>query len=677
VRLRGVRTSLPVVCVLLAAAMLAPASASAQVTRFPETTLGGTSLDFGASAGGSVLSWVGLQSESATGYAPRYSQDLSSINHVPFNLNAYQVACTDEWVAWLSGRTALDGAIWLQRLDGGAPFEVELPDGFSAPRTPSFLESGINSALLFVAYDGANDQILSVDLGSSGDAVASALTAGSPDKTDLFAKGACAVWLARTSSTQTQLMAYSPKSKPSLAQVAAGDYLSPTCDGSLVAWLEKTGTTYRVRARALANRDKELIATDYAADPAVRPVASATAVGWIEPTSRRTRVWSPGFGIKTGVENQCVALAASNGMVGWVGTGSAGRAHSLLTPAGETPSIVAASNWTSGLTVGSGFSAYTAWSAPGSSIRVPGFKWDRRVSGPTRYATSVEVSKATFAGSSHVVIATGENFPDALAGAPLAAALEAPILLTKRGALSPEVLEEVRRLGAKDAYILGGTAAVSIEVEQQLRGIGLNVLPRIAGTSRYATSAKIAEELAKVRGINEMSRAFVATGENYPDALAASGVAAFLGEPILLTKKTSLPLETAAALSELGIERAVVLGGVGAVTDAVKSQLPSPTRIAGSDRYDTSAKIAVWAEDNGLRRQTVLIATGANFPDALAGGVLGASVRGPLLLVKSPVPSVIDSYISHSSKDSFDGMIVVGGTAAVTEDTRKYLYATL
>ncbi|MHB8925646.1 MAG: cell wall-binding repeat-containing protein [Coriobacteriia bacterium] len=315
------------------------------------------------------------------------------------------------------------------------------------------------------------------------------------------------------------------------------------------------------------------------------------------------------------------------------------------------------------------------------AVRVLAFTGtSERAFGATRYDTAVDVSKQ-FASATHVVIATGSNYPDALAGAPLAYALGAPLLLSGPSGLSSSALAEVERLGATNAIIIGGTGAVPETVRTQLAGKGIptgNVV-RIAGSDRFDTSRLLALRLQAELGGADLPLAFVATGANFPDALAAAGVAAKLGAPILLVKSGSIPAATSSALDTLGVIDTVVLGREGAVSAGVAAQLPSPLRIGGVDRYETAADVAAWAVDSsgaGFTAEDLIIATGANFPDALSSGAFGALEDAPTLLVSGDVPAPTAAFVT-ARKASVAKLYVIGGTAAVSTNVERVLVGLL
>jgi len=279
--------------------------------------------------------------------------------------------------------------------------------------------------------------------------------------------------------------------------------------------------------------------------------------------------------------------------------------------------------------------------------------WSNRLSGATRYETAAAISKAGWSSASTVVIATGNDFPDALAGGPLAYQENAPILLTKGDHLHPSTVAEIRRLKPEKAILLGSKGALSATVEAQV-GQLINEVDRIGGKTRYETAAMIAKRITS-------DRAVVSNGQNFPDVLSISPYAAKNGVPILLTRSGTLPAETKAALSGKGAT--IVTGGTGAISNAVMAQLPGATRYGGANRFDTGKLI-----NQGLPmgKQKAYIATGANFPDALAGAVLAAKADAPILLTAAnSIPPSTKSLLS-----SYPAYTIFGSKGAVTPDVK-------
>ncbi|MGP1910009.1 cell wall-binding repeat-containing protein [Metabacillus sp. JX24] len=289
-----------------------------------------------------------------------------------------------------------------------------------------------------------------------------------------------------------------------------------------------------------------------------------------------------------------------------------------------------------------------------------------RISGEDRYKTSVEVSKKAFPnGTANIVIAVGTNFPDALAGGPLAYKLKAPILLTKKDSIPTSVNNEIVRLkqrGAKNVYILGGENAVTKAVASKLTSMGLTV-QRISGSDRYETSVAIAKHVGTAT-----KKAFIANGSNYPDSLSASAIAARQGSPILLVQKSSVPSSVQTFLK--GFSKSYVIGGTGVVDGTAFSKLPYGERIAGSDRYGTSAKVA--SKFASFSASHALVVSGQNYADALTGSVYAAQKNIPMLLTKSSsLPTAIGNLIDTKNIGT---VTVIGGTAAVSNSVLASIY---
>jgi lactocepin len=285
-----------------------------------------------------------------------------------------------------------------------------------------------------------------------------------------------------------------------------------------------------------------------------------------------------------------------------------------------------------------------------------------RVAGADRVATAVAASQRAFDRADVVVLAAAGSFADALAAAPLAARLGGPLLLVGPRA-TPVLLDELARLGAVEAVVVGAVGAVPLIVNDELTRAGVQVR-RIAGESRFDTAALVAREVGSADG-----RAVVVNSGAFADALSIAPYAAAEGIPILLTPVDQEVGDTSEVLVELGITETLVIGGAAAVSERLLATLPSPTRIAGATRYATSVAVAEhWAAD-GMVLETIHVATGRDFPDALAAGPLAALARGPLLLVDGRDPSIpADTYAWLEARaDDIEGAYVFGGGAVVTD----------
>ena len=281
-----------------------------------------------------------------------------------------------------------------------------------------------------------------------------------------------------------------------------------------------------------------------------------------------------------------------------------------------------------------------------------------RWSGSNRFGTAAAISQTYEAGAEVVFLATGLDFPDALTGSALAGSLDAPVLLTRYGALPAATKTELERLAPERVVVLGGTSVISDAVLVEASLLTGSPVERLSGSNRFGTAAAVAGQFDSVE------RVFVATGANYPDALSAAARAGALDSPVLLVRQHEIPAATAAALDALAPSQITVLGGEGAVDQSVVQELRdwAPTwRTGGLNRWITSA----WLFAEVADAETVYVASGANWPDALAGGAKAGSDHEPLLLTRPDrVPPVIMSALERLDPDR---VVVLGGTSAVQE----------
>lgn len=308
------------------------------------------------------------------------------------------------------------------------------------------------------------------------------------------------------------------------------------------------------------------------------------------------------------------------------------------------------------------------------------------VAGTGRIQTAVKASQEAFpdgldpAGARTVVIATAMNWPDALGGTALAGVLDGPILLTSPNALPADVTAEITRLGATKAIILGGTGAVSTSVQTALgTQLGSGNVERIDGLTRYLTADKIAARVISEVGDGWDGTMFVATGGNFPDALAVAPIAAAKGCPLVLAHPT-LGLSTGTKDVMADASDIYILGGVGAVSAAVETGLNTTfgdanvTRLSGSDRYATAVAIAQFGVDEcGLGWNKVAITTGQDFPDALAGGVLQGKDGSVMLLTPSASLAPAVTTVLTANKDVISEVRFLGGTGAVSTAVRNQI----
>ncbi|MGI6216117.1 MAG: lamin tail domain-containing protein [Coriobacteriales bacterium] len=296
-----------------------------------------------------------------------------------------------------------------------------------------------------------------------------------------------------------------------------------------------------------------------------------------------------------------------------------------------------------------------------------------RIGGKTRYDTNAQAVAGEFDTSDSVVIAYGGNFPDALAASGLAGTLGAPVLLTEKDSIPDSVVSEIEKLGAKNAYVVGGTGVISDNVVNELESMNLTVT-RISGKTRYSTAVQIYEN---GKG-NWGNTAIVVSGTSYADALSASPLAWAEKYPIFLAGEDgTLDSATAKAISEGGFDNVLLVGGTARISDSVKSQVGSAncTRLSGASRYETSAVAAKYSVENStkLSYDNLFVATGQNFPDALGGGAL-AGKRGTVLILADEAArsgnhgEYCTTEIVAANKDEICTGTFLGGAGAISEE---------
>jgi len=326
-----------------------------------------------------------------------------------------------------------------------------------------------------------------------------------------------------------------------------------------------------------------------------------------------------------------------------------------------------------------------------------------RLSGADRYETAVEVSEYEFGApgvASTIVVASGENYPDALVAGPLASLLNAPLILTGKDSLPEIARKNIKWVfdGVADAeidiYVVGGTSAVSDSVVAELQNIHPNIrVERLAGIDRYETARLVAGRFSSNDSI------FLANGASFPDALAASGPASdrdvhYNLMPILLVKGTMLDPNLHNWISERvepGILKSVSLvGGTDVLDSRVEGEIEyiaqqqsvtvNIARLSGNNRYETARAVAQHFYPMGV--DSIGIASGENFPDALVGGQdsgKAAALDQTQAFLLTPPDSLHSAVVDfvNANAASLNSAVVYGGVEAVSEGTRLQLESLL
>ncbi|MDO4556783.1 MAG: cell wall-binding repeat-containing protein, partial [Lachnospiraceae bacterium] len=255
-----------------------------------------------------------------------------------------------------------------------------------------------------------------------------------------------------------------------------------------------------------------------------------------------------------------------------------------------------------------------------------------------------------------VIVASGDDFPDALAGGYLASKTNAPILLLEErlsDSVTKYIKENISETGR--IYILGGPSVVSSAFEERFE----NEVIRLWGMDRYETNLEI---LYEAEAYNE--DLMVCTGEDFPDSLSASAVP----KPILLVNKEidEYQLEYLYALETN--KNIYIIGGGGVVSSGIEDDLKECTsrnikRLAGNDRYGTSKCVA---EEFFASGKNVIFADASDFPDGLSGGPLAMSIGSPMMLVDNGHYTHAEEYVDSAKATKG---IVMGGPKLISDET--------
>lgn len=256
-----------------------------------------------------------------------------------------------------------------------------------------------------------------------------------------------------------------------------------------------------------------------------------------------------------------------------------------------------------------------------------------RLAGSDRYATATAISREfTAAGVPVVYVAAGGSFADALSAGPAAARGGAPVLFVRQTGIPSATATELTRLRPGRIVVVGGSAVVGDTVLAALRSYTTGTVTRVSGTDRFGTSVAVSRS-AFPGGADTV---YVSTGRNWPDALSGGAAAVVQNAPVLLSDTSSVPSAVLAEIDRLDPSRIMLVGGTSAVSEAAAAQLrtiATTERISGADRYATA--LAVSQRVFGPDRPGVTIATGTDYPDALAGVPASRITRGPILLART------------------------------------------
>ena len=320
----------------------------------------------------------------------------------------------------------------------------------------------------------------------------------------------------------------------------------------------------------------------------------------------------------------------------------------------------------------------------------------KRLSGHQAYETSSKIAVEAFESCEWAIVARDDDFADAMSATGLAGVYDAPIVLTNRNELSDDTATTLKQLGVKNVYIIGGSGAVTKNMEEQLRTRAeiTGTIERVSGHESYDTSVECAKKIAaKKKALGQAcDKAIIAYGQNFQDALSISSFAYAYGVPIFLEtygersadRWLSNDAKAMLTTGDFATADVFVPGGSGAVSRESVEGVLGESRVGnrrlseGENGYDTSNYIAKWMTTNGpgdgttyLSAQTTCVASGALAPkgvDALAGAALAGKNKGVMLLTnyntnyEARNKTTIDDFLTNN-KTLVENAYILGGSA--------------
>ncbi|WPC44538.1 cell wall-binding repeat-containing protein [Clostridium sp. JS66] len=275
-----------------------------------------------------------------------------------------------------------------------------------------------------------------------------------------------------------------------------------------------------------------------------------------------------------------------------------------------------------------------------------------RLAGQTRYDTCKAVSSSGWSTAENVIIANGENYPDALGASALSYKYKAPIILVQGNSMqdNPVLVSELNRLKPKNIIILGGKGVVSNDIENSLKKSGYN-LKRLSGQDRYSTAVNIAKELGDVDEI------FIANGDDFSGSLSAAPMSAKDNAPVLLVSKDEVPNVVQAYLKEHNVKNTYVLGDESLISEAVANEFTGVKRISGNAPYSLNENII----DNfkaDINFNTIYITSGEGFADALSAVGLAVKNGNPIIFAGNSDNNHMNKLLQE---EVVENKVILGG----------------
>lgn len=285
-----------------------------------------------------------------------------------------------------------------------------------------------------------------------------------------------------------------------------------------------------------------------------------------------------------------------------------------------------------------------------------------RIEGSDRYETAVNVAETAYPeGVSKIILASGENYADALVANSLVAKYDIPIVLTGKNFIPSYTKDYILSNTLNEIIIVGGENSISKSIENNLSSLNINI-NRIFGKDRYETSLNIAKNTINDNNLNNL---IIANGTFFTDALSASTASAKLNIPILLSNGISLSSDMQKYLNGKNIENLYIVGGENSIKNSVKNGINynNEKRLSGNNRIETSIAVANEFFENS---NSLIVASGNTFPDALTSTSISKTKNIPLIL--NTGDNVNDSIRKYIDSNNIEKIYGIGGVKSLPKD---------
>lgn len=292
-----------------------------------------------------------------------------------------------------------------------------------------------------------------------------------------------------------------------------------------------------------------------------------------------------------------------------------------------------------------------------------------RLGGLTRYQTSTVIASKYTNGQkvNNVILSTGTDFADSLSASALSGKLNAPIVLARTNAENSSdainfIVNNVNKNGT--VYVVGGSGVVSDSIVNAIKAKGFNNIKRLGGSTRFDTNVLINNELNVAKG----TPVIIANSHSFPDALSISSVSGINKYPIFLTPVGSINDKVLASIKKIAPSKIYIVGETGVVNRSVENTLrgitSNITRLGGATRFETSMIVA---KHFNLQSDSVVIANGYNFPDALSGAPLAIKHNAQILLVPNN-NTLVQAQSDFVKSKKFKNIYTLGDTGVVSDN---------